>query len=268
MIMNYFSGIEWIAYNHIPSCVARIDKIFPDYYVINYAHRGELMWRMNGNSLVKLKGPVCWWTYPGPHFQFGSSGTGSWDHRFISFRGERVVDFIQKGLFDLNCKTPVKKIIEDDRFITSMDLLLKYLEEPIFGNNRAVNLLEELLLQIHEQQIEFALDSPQTEKISNLISSIRMHPENQWNFHECAGQIFISYSHFRRLFNILSGYPPNRFVIKRRIHKAAKLLRHTNKAIKEISYEVGYEDIYYFSKLFKQNMGIPPAYFRKESHLK
>ena len=53
-------------------------------------------------------------------------------------------------------------------------------------------------------------------------------------------------------------------LIRDRIVKHAKWqLLHTLKSVKEIAYEVGFEDEFYFSRLFKRACGCSPAYFRE-----
>ncbi|MBK5203579.1 MAG: AraC family transcriptional regulator, partial [Prolixibacteraceae bacterium] len=42
-----------------------------------------------------------------------------------------------------------------------------------------------------------------------------------------------------------------------------ELLLSTNKSVKEISFELGFQSIYYFSRLFKNKTGISPSAFRR-----
>jgi AraC-like DNA-binding protein len=41
------------------------------------------------------------------------------------------------------------------------------------------------------------------------------------------------------------------------------MLLHTEKGIKEISYDLGFQSIYYFSRVFKQKLGASPTEIRK-----
>ena len=51
-------------------------------------------------------------------------------------------------------------------------------------------------------------------------------------------------------------------ISERIIIEAKRELYLTNKAIKEIAYELGYEDEYYFSRFFKSNADISPQMYR------
>ena len=47
------------------------------------------------------------------------------------------------------------------------------------------------------------------------------------------------------------------------ITRAKELLISTDKSIKEISLELGFQTIHYFSLLFKKKVGMTPTEFRK-----
>jgi len=52
-------------------------------------------------------------------------------------------------------------------------------------------------------------------------------------------------------------------ITERIIIEAKRELYLTNKSIKEVAYELGYDDEYYFSRVFKKNVNIPPQVYRE-----
>ncbi|MDU5950234.1 MAG: AraC family transcriptional regulator, partial [Paenibacillus macerans] len=44
--------------------------------------------------------------------------------------------------------------------------------------------------------------------------------------------------------------------------KAISLIKAGNLTLKEVSFEVGYKDPNYFSRVFKKIMGVPPTEFK------
>jgi AraC family transcriptional activator of pobA len=64
------------------------------------------------------------------------------------------------------------------------------------------------------------------------------------------------------LFSKISTKSPLQFIQDRKMLEAKKLLRHTDKSVKEIAYEIGFEDLQTFSRFFKNNEGVSPSEFK------
>ncbi len=72
--MNYFGGISFDSYDHLPTCPAWIDRCFPHYYALNYAHSGRIRWALNNGGAIILNAPVAWWTVKGNHPVIATDG--------------------------------------------------------------------------------------------------------------------------------------------------------------------------------------------------
>jgi AraC-like DNA-binding protein len=73
----------------------------------------------------------------------------------------------------------------------------------------------------------------------------------------------LSVSHFSLVFQQQTGLSPMQFLIHQRIRRACQQMSTTSLTIREIAGEVGYDDPYYFSRLFRQTMGRSPRQYRK-----
>jgi AraC-like DNA-binding protein len=60
---------------------------------------------------------------------------------------------------------------------------------------------------------------------------------------------------------------PSRIIRGRVVTEAKRLLMYTNKSVKEIASIIGYEDQYYFSRLFTKEAGISPRDYRKSLYI-
>jgi AraC-like DNA-binding protein len=65
------------------------------------------------------------------------------------------------------------------------------------------------------------------------------------------------------LFAKISDKSPLQFIQERKMLEAKRLLRYTDKTIKEIAYELGFEDIQTFSRFFKKMENVSPSDFKK-----
>ena len=69
-----------------------------------------------------------------------------------------------------------------------------------------------------------------------------------------------------KLFKSYLGVTPLNYITSKRMNKARDLLNTTDKKIIEIASDVGYKDIYYFTKVFKKEIGVSPSAYRKRKH--
>lgn len=74
----------------------------------------------------------------------------------------------------------------------------------------------------------------------------------------------INYDYANRIFKQYFDISINRYRNERRIDRAKFLLTSTEKSIDEISFEVGFEDKYYFSRLFTKLEGVSPLGYRNK----
>lgn len=83
------------------------------------------------------------------------------------------------------------------------------------------------------------------------------------NFADVASEAGYSEGHFYRLFKQLTGESPSHFLTTIRIRHAGNLLKHTNFSLAEITKSSGFNDQFYFSRVFKKWLGVSPSQFRK-----
>ena len=80
---------------------------------------------------------------------------------------------------------------------------------------------------------------------------------------QLAGSISLSPGYFSVLFKAHTGVSPIRYLNKIRIDQSKLLLRNTNMPVKQVAEESGFEDSFYFSRLFQKETGMSPRDFRK-----
>lgn len=73
----------------------------------------------------------------------------------------------------------------------------------------------------------------------------------------------LSPSHFSYLFKCVTGKSFTKYLNYVRVMKAAEMLLTTGKSITEIAFDCGFNDLAYFCRVFKKEIGVPPAKYRK-----
>lgn len=77
-----------------------------------------------------------------------------------------------------------------------------------------------------------------------------------------ASTVGLSASHFSREFKKAFGETPHQYLYRRRIERAATLLRSTQMPVTEVALAVGYESLGTFTRTFTRLMGRPPLEHR------
>jgi len=108
-----------------------------------------------------------------------------------------------------------------------------------------------------------------TEETETEIA-IRFMKENitqPLNINQLAKEVHLSPSHFCSIFKKKTGYPPMEYFNHIKMQHACQLLEFSNKLIKELAFELGYTDQYYFSRFFSKYMGQSPVEYRKRKKI-
>ena len=77
-----------------------------------------------------------------------------------------------------------------------------------------------------------------------------------------AKQLSINVDYLRQLFVEWVGEPPLRYLIRKRLEAACDLLRLNQEKTTDIAARVGIPNPYYFSRLFRQRLGVTPTQYR------
>ncbi len=83
----------------------------------------------------------------------------------------------------------------------------------------------------------------------------------RFNIDEYASLMGLGRTVFYRKVRGVTGYSPNEYIRVIRMKKAAELLLENHYTVAEVSYRVGINDPFYFSKCFKQQFGVAPSVY-------
>jgi AraC family transcriptional regulator len=80
---------------------------------------------------------------------------------------------------------------------------------------------------------------------------------------EMAGVVHMSVFHFIRSFKHATGYTPVRYVLKRRVEKAKRMLTVTDMQVGAVGFACGFNNQSHFTSTFKKLTGMTPAEWRR-----
>ncbi len=102
--------------------------------------------------------------------------------------------------------------------------------------------------------------------LKKAINYLEEHyTDNALSIGALARQCSMSEAYFRRCFKEAYRLSPNQYIKEMRMNRAKDLLKTGLLSISEVAEQVGFSDIYYFSKAFKKAVGVNPTMYKSQS---
>lgn len=114
-----------------------------------------------------------------------------------------------------------------------------------------------LVCDMRQQKIE----GDTNHAIEKTIEFMVHYYQKKVTLEELSQMAGMSVSHYCRLFKRYTGYSPIDYVTHLRMDRAKELLVMSGFRLKSIAQSVGYDDEFYFSRRFKDIVGLSPTQF-------
>lgn len=225
-------------------------------------HYGYNLWYISqGKGKLTVKG-TTYGLEPGACFVLDLR------ERHIAFHDAEnplVVPFVIFDEFDGDQTVPKRYRVINERFFFE-----KLMDKIINAENKryALRWLTAALAMLVEEDEASSHKSTErqdkTDFIHDIAENVRLHPEETFEIDVIARKSRYSTDHFIRLFKEVTGMTPGQFVIRHKIKKACELLKMSSFSVQSIAELLGYQDIYTFSKQFKNKTGLSPKHYRQQ----
>ena len=115
----------------------------------------------------------------------------------------------------------------------------------------------------HLSQFRLIKESGEKDPVAQSINFMLEQLTQKLKLEEIAAETGLSASHYSRLFVNRTGHSPIDYFIQLKIQRACRLLDNSGWMIADVSREMGFDDQFYFSRVFRKVMGMSPAEYRK-----
>ncbi|OAX47535.1 AraC family transcriptional regulator [Paenibacillus sp. AD87] len=126
----------------------------------------------------------------------------------------------------------------------------------IFFYQFVYTLVQQLKLQ--------GVTSKEKDMVEEIIQYIHEHFNQSISLESLAEQWNYSIQYLSKQFKLRTGRSPIEYVIQARMAKAKELMIRTDATAQEIASSVGYSDVFYFTRLFKKQVGMTPGQYKKK----
>ena len=202
--------------------------------------------------------------FPGEWHTYMPDKSTGWNEYWIGFDGKIIDDWAKNGFFKK--ESPMFNIGLNE------EVIAMYKRAIIIAENQEAN-YQQALSGIAAYLISMALymsrniDFSKSDIAKQInIAKVAIH-ENITSItpEKLAELTCMSYSKFRKIFREYTGFAPSQYIQEVRINMAKEMLTNTSKSIKEIAFELGYENKDYFFTVFRKVTGMTPVNYRKQT---
>jgi AraC-like DNA-binding protein len=231
-------------------------------YQINYITQGEGIMETKSGSFTIREGSVII-LRPGLWHRYKPLKNKGWTEHYVGFVGE-IAEKIVNNSDPFIDSTVIQVGFQEEIIHAFQDIFNHAKTEKPGYHQISAGLVLYILGQIVSIKKNEGFKHSLIEKaIQKACLIIRDNPAQNLNIEEMAGQLNVNYSLFRKAFKKYTGLSPMQYHTSLRLKQAAYLLTNTDLSVKEISFNLGFCSVFYFSKLFKQKMECTPSYFRR-----
>jgi AraC-like DNA-binding protein len=236
----------------------RMQREHAEDYLLIYCRSGQ-GWLDIGDGQLAVNGGDLLVLPKGAAHRYGADEERPWTLYWVHFDG----DLVEQYLKPLG-RGPILRIGVQPRLLTEFDTLFGLRKQGLNLGHfiHAAHQLQVLLTSLAVMPARTTLKSGRVLDVDAVQTVMRAHLHDSLNLDELAAQFKLSRFHFAKTYRALTGHAPIQDFIQLKMAHACRLLDEGAQSIRQVSEQLGYEDVYYFSRLFRKVVGMAPSHYR------
>lgn len=227
-------------------------------YDLFYVWSGEGELQVNGGKPYSIGTGSCFLFRPGDHPTATHNPQKPLVLTYIHFDVSEPVELIPKHY------RVMRETVEFEHLLSRYVRL--FLIKTYAAEEEARLILKLLLIHLlredNEGPVERKASNQLSEAIHEIANYIRQNPGISHRVEDLAARANLSTRYFSIKFKELTGMSVQSYLIRTRIERAQHLLMHAGMNVTEVADALGYRDIFFFSRQFKQYTGKSPSEIR------
>ncbi|WP_285229170.1 AraC family transcriptional regulator [Marinobacter sp. C7] len=196
----------------------------------------------------------------GASHRYTADPDNPWTIHWVHYTGPLAEDF--RNYMGFDGPTRIRHLGRQPRLLVDFNGLLSVRQTGfrtrglIHAANRLRQLLAAVPLNVDETSQE------RRAELDTIHNYMREHLEERLTLEQLAELAGLSPAHFATRYREQTGSSPIQHFLHLKVERACQMLDTTGLSFADISRRLGYDDAYYFSRLFKKVMGQSPRDYR------
>lgn len=196
--------------------------------------------------------------FPGSRHSYCPDPETGWEERWVGFKGPavdmlRIEEFVPQD-------SPVIKIGVRAGILSLFDSIFEAVrvQDPLYqfrAGSLVLLLLSEIIGCAHKASQRGGTDTAVEIARSLMAEGI----DHALDMDAIGERVGLSRDRFGECFKSYTGMSPYQYFLHLKINRAKELLSGEDVLVKEVAAHLGFEDQYYFSRLFKKKTGMAPS---------
>lgn len=243
-----------------------------NHYLFHYVISGQGIMDWTDRDGVKreyrLEADQGFLICPGQVSTYAADKNRPWKYAWLEFDGLRVGEYVESA--GLGLTQPVYTPQTTAQGQSLRDTMLYITEHSDASSLHLIGhlfLFLDKLIQTSSTRRSLRGVRLKDFYIQEAITYMEQNYQRDLSVEELAGVCKLNRSHFSKLFKDSMGCPPQEFLIRLRLSKAADMMKGTSQSIGSIAVRCGYPNQLHFSRAFKKRYGVPPREWRNQNQI-
>ncbi len=236
-------------------------------YIIIYCVRGEGWYVLDGKKHIVPENHFFILPAGHPH-EYSSSEHNPWYIYWAHFKGSKAPYIYERLQGTIPIPPDENSRIDDrlsffDELLNAMDLKMD--DDTInYVSMSFHHLISSMIYLPIYRQVKYGSEKRQNMFFIGFATHyMNENIEKKLTLKDVARYCGYSESYISRLFHQELNDSPINYFIRLKMERACKLLVNTDMKINHISFKLGFNDPYYFSRIFTKTVGMSPRKYRK-----
>lgn len=197
--------------------------------------------------------------FPGEWHSYRPDPATGWKEFWIGFDGALIDNWVRNGFFSPD--RPVFHVgLHDDLVNLYEEAIQAALDQDAGFQQQLLGIVNHLLglASCYDKREAFS-------EVGEQISQAKIHiTENFRDIRpeEVADHLCMGYSKFRKVFKEYTGFSPAHYIQEVRFAKVKEALTNSMQPVKQIAYDMGFDNYDYFCTAFRRVTGMTPVSYR------